>query len=76
MEEELVEGIFCDALDLFFCEGTGSIDTQGKWQRGLLDEEILREKKKNEEEGSFSQDSRASTARLQDIEEAEFFLML
>ena len=56
LEEELVEDIFCDALDHFFCEGTGSIETQGRWQRDLLDEKILREKKEEEEEDSFSQD--------------------
>ena len=43
LEEELVEDIFCDALDLFVCEGTDSIEIQGKWQRDLLDEKILRE---------------------------------
>ena len=58
---------------IFFCEGTDSIEIQGRWQRDLLDEKILREKKEEEEEDSFSQDSRASTARLQDIEEEEFF---
>ena len=74
LEEELVEDIFCDALDLFFCEGTDSIEMiQGRWQRDLLDEKILREKKEEEEEDSFSQDSRASTTRLQNIEEEEFF---
>ena len=69
----MVEDIFCDALDHFFCEGTDSIEIQGKWQRDLLDEKILREKREDEEEDSFSQDSQASTARLQDIEEEEVF---
>ena len=73
LEEELVKDIFCDALDHFFCEGTDSIEIQGKWQRDLLDEKSLREKKEDEEEDSFSQDSRASTTRLQDIEEEFFF---
>jgi hypothetical protein len=72
-EEELVEDIFCDALDHFFCEGIDSIEIQGRWQRDLLDEKILREKKEDEEEHSFSQDSRASTARLHNIEGEEFF---
>ena len=57
----------------FFCEGISSIKIQGRWQQDLLDEKILREKKEEEEEGSFSQDSWASTARLQNIEEEEFF---
>jgi hypothetical protein len=73
LEEELAEDIFCDALDHFFCEGTDSIEIQGKWQRDLLEEKILREKKEDEEEDSFSQDSRASTTRLQNIEEEESF---
>ena len=58
---------------IFFCEGTNSIKIQGKWQQDLLDEKILREKKEDEEEDSFSQDSQASTMRLQDIKEEFFF---
>ena len=42
-----------------FYEGTDSTEIQGRWQRDLLDEKILREKKEEEEEDSFSQDSRA-----------------
>ena len=68
----MAENILCDARDLFFrriC--TDGTKIQGQWQRDFLDEKISR--KKEEEDGSFSQDSRATTAALQDIEGEEFF---
>ena len=76
-EEEGVEDIFCDAFDLpfFYDECINSTEVQGQWQRDLLDEKISRKEKEEEEEDSFSQGSQATTAKFQDIEEEDFFLM-
>jgi hypothetical protein len=71
-EEEMVEDIFCDALDLLFFYPDRT-EIQGLWQRDFLDEKISRKEKEEEEEDSFSQGSQATTAKFQDIEEEEFF---
>ena len=70
-EEEMVKDIFCDALDLpfFYYECIDSTEIQGQWQRDFLNEKISRKEKEEEEEDSFSQGSRATTAKFQDIED-------